>query len=65
MASVAPKSREKFLPYQPAWSLVTRIGWLGVVIGGAAAVFVGAAWMLKAPELEETFGALLRRRRKT
>ncbi len=55
---------EKFLPYQPAWSLFTRIGWLGVVIGSAAAVFAGAAWMLKAPELEETFGALLRRRRK-
>ena len=51
---------ERLLPYDATWRFAVRLLWVGGVAAFGAVVFVGTAALLKAPEVRETFGALLR-----
>ncbi len=54
---------ERLLPYDAAWGLAARAGWVVSVAGGASLFFVAVAAAFRAPEVEEIFGALRRGRR--
>lgn len=62
MGAVVLAAAERLLPYDPAWGFAARAGWVVGVAAGASLLFVGAASALRAPEVEEIFGALRRRR---
>jgi putative peptidoglycan lipid II flippase len=62
MGAVVLAFAERLLPYDPAWGLAARVGWVAAVASGAALLFVVAASALRAPEVEEIFGALRKRR---
>ncbi len=50
------------LPYDAAWSLVSRGMWVALAAGSATAIFVGAAKLLGCPEVEEVLGVFRRRK---
>jgi putative peptidoglycan lipid II flippase len=62
MGAVVLAVGERLLPYDPAWGFAARAGWVLAVAAGGSLLFVGAAAALRAPEVEEIFGALRRRR---
>ncbi len=62
MGVVVLAAAERLLPYDPAWRFAARGSWLIGVIAGASLLFVGVAVALRAPEVEEIFGVLRRRR---
>jgi putative peptidoglycan lipid II flippase len=53
---------ERLLPYDATWSFAGRSLWVVGASAAGAALFVGTAVVLKAPEVGETFGALRRRK---
>ena len=53
---------ERLLPYDSAWGFPARVGWVAAVAAGASLVFLGAASAMRAPEVDEIFGALRRKR---
>lgn len=54
---------ERLLPFRPGWNLALRAGWVAGLVVLAAAVFLGAATLLGAPEVDEVLGALRRRKK--
>lgn len=49
------------LPYRDDWPFALRAGWMGGMVLLVAAVYLGCAWLLRAPEVEETLGVFRRK----
>jgi putative peptidoglycan lipid II flippase len=62
--AVPPYLLAKALNFGPSTGEFARIGWYGVLLALGGVVFLGAAWLLRAPVLRELMRAVSRRRRR-
>jgi putative peptidoglycan lipid II flippase len=53
---------ERLLPYDAAWRLLARAGWVVGLAAAGGLLFVAASAALGSPEVEEVFGAFRRRK---
>ena len=58
MGAIVWAVSERLVPYQMAWDLPLRVGWVGAVAALGAAAFIVLAKLLGAPEVDEVLGAL-------
>ncbi len=62
MGAVVWVASARLVPYRMIWTLPLRIGWVGATAALGATSFLAFAMLLRAPEVDEVFGALRRKK---